>query len=163
MEDADVTERATPPEEAQTPPTKRLRGFVAASQKTTAHVNKPVSLVPVEGRPGYFKLVDLPDLFPVLPASAATLLRDVTVEEAVAILVGKEIPWAIQAALGASGYVTVEDLADRWNTPAAARDPGPGIPGWGEWVQRPDLGLHGDAPPSGSSGGSQLGPGRQPS
>ena len=78
MEDADVTERATPPEEAQTPPTKRLRGFVAASQKTTAHVNKPVSLVPVEGRPGYFKLVDLPDLFPVLPASAATLLRDVT-------------------------------------------------------------------------------------
>ena len=46
-------EEATPPEEAQTPPTKRLKGFVAASQKTTAHVNKPVSLVPVEGRPGY--------------------------------------------------------------------------------------------------------------
>ena len=42
-----------------------------------------------------------------------------------AILVGKEIPWAIQAALGASGYVTVEDLADRWNTPVAARDNGP--------------------------------------
>ena len=93
MEDADVTERATP-EEAQTPPTKRLRGFVAASQKTTAHVNKPVSLVPVEGRPGYFKLVDLPDLFPVLPASAATLLRDVTVEEAVSLFhkfVGKNL------------------------------------------------------------------------
>ena len=36
--------------------------------------------MPVDGRPGYFKLVDLPDLFPVLPASAATLLRDVTVE-----------------------------------------------------------------------------------
>ena len=43
----------------------------------------------------------------------------------VAILVGKEIPWVIQAALGASGYVTVEDLADRWNTPAAARENGP--------------------------------------
>ena len=42
-----------------------------------------------------------------------------------AILVGKEIPWVIRAALGASGYVTVEDLADRWNTPAAARDNGP--------------------------------------
>ena len=94
MEDADVTERATPPEEAQTPPTKRLRGFVEASQKTTAHVNKPVSLVPVEGRPGYFKLVDLPGLFPVLPASAATLLRDVTVEEAVSLFhkfVGKNL------------------------------------------------------------------------
>ena len=39
-----------------------------------------------------------------------------------AILVGKEIPWAAQAALGASGYVTVEDLADRWDTPAAARE-----------------------------------------
>ena len=72
-----------------------------------------------------------------------------------AILVGKEIPWVIQAALGASGYVT----------PAAARDnlgqwsPGPGIPGWREWIQRPDLGLHGNAPPSGSTGGSKLGQG----
>ena len=75
MSDAVTTERATPP-------TKRLKGFVAASQKTTAPVNKPVSLVPVDGRPGYFKLVDLPDLFPV---SAATLLRDVTVEEAVSL------------------------------------------------------------------------------
>ena len=37
--------------------------------------------------------------------------------------------------------------------------PGPGIPGWGERVQCPDLGLHGDAPPSGSPGGCQLGPG----
>ena len=78
MSDAVTTERATPP-------TKRLKAFVAASQKTTTPVNKPVSLVPVDGRPGYFKLVDLPDLFPVLPASAATLLRDVVVEEAVSL------------------------------------------------------------------------------
>ena len=45
-------------------------------------------------RPGYFKLVDLPDLFPVVPASAATLLRDVTVEEAVSLFhkfVGKNL------------------------------------------------------------------------
>ena len=87
MSDAVTTERATPP-------TKRLKGFVAASQKTTAPLNKPVSLVPVDGRPGYFKLVDLPDLFPVLPASAATLLRDVTVEEAVSLFhkfVGKNL------------------------------------------------------------------------
>ena len=87
MSDAVTTERASPP-------TRRLKGFVAASQKTTAPVNKPVSLVPVDGRPGYFKLVDLPDLFPVLPASAATLLRDVTVEEAVSLFhkfVGKNL------------------------------------------------------------------------
>ena len=51
-------------------------------------------------------------------------------------------------------------LADRWDTPAAARENGPGIPGWGERVQCPDLGLHGDAPPSGSPGGCQLGPAR---
>ena len=46
------------------------------------------------GLPGYFKLVDLPDLFPVLSASAATLLRDVTVEEAVSLFhkfVGKNL------------------------------------------------------------------------
>ena len=82
MSDAVTTERA------------RLKGFVAASQQTTAPVNKPVSLVPVDGRPGYFKLVDLPDLFPALPASAATLLRDVTVEEAVSLFhkfVGKNL------------------------------------------------------------------------
>ena len=84
MEDADGTERATPPEEAQTPPTKRLKGFVAASQKATSQVNKPVSLVPVDGQPGYFKLVDLP----------ATLLRDIAVEEAVSLFhkfVGKNL------------------------------------------------------------------------
>ena len=94
MGDADGTERATPPEEAQTPPTKRLKGFVAASQKATSQANKPVTLVPVDGKPGYFKLVDLPDLFPVLPASAATLLRDITVEEAVSLFykfVGKNL------------------------------------------------------------------------
>ena len=91
MGDADGTERATPPEEAQTPPTKRLKGFVAASQKATSQANKPVTLVPVDGKP---KLVDLPDLFPVLPASAATLLRDITMEEAVSLFhkfVGKNL------------------------------------------------------------------------
>ena len=41
MEDADVTERATPPEEAQTPPTKRLRGFVAASQSSCEQNRSP--------------------------------------------------------------------------------------------------------------------------
>ena len=39
MGDADGTERATPLEEAQTPPTNRLKGFVAASQKATSQAN----------------------------------------------------------------------------------------------------------------------------
>ena len=56
---------------------------------------------------------------------------------------GEGNPWATQAALGAAGYVTV--------------DPGTWDSGMGR-TGRPDLGLHGDAPPSGSSGGGQLGP-----
>ena len=82
-----------------------------------------------------------------------------------AILVGKEIPWAAQAALGASGYVTVEDLADRWDTPAAdtpaaARENGPRNLGFRDGEN--GFNVHGDAPPSGSPGGCQLGPGGQP-
>ena len=53
---------------------EETKGFVAASQNATSQANKPVTLVPVDGKPGYFKLVGLPDLF-----SAATLLRDITV------------------------------------------------------------------------------------
>ena len=46
-----------------------------------------------------------------------------------AILVGKEIPWVIQAALGASGYVTVEDLAAGDNgRGAVGNTPGLGHP-----------------------------------
>ena len=88
---------------------------MAASQQTTAPVNKPVSLVPVDGRPGYFKLVDLPDLFPVLPASAATLLRDVTVEEAVSLfqyLEGKGVD-ASQALADAMGSIQEAQEANK--------------------------------------------------
>ena len=83
------TVRSGPHNRRRRRPTKRLKGFVAASQKATSQANKPV-----DGKPGYFKLVDLPDLFPVLPASAATLLRDITVEEAVSLFhefVGKNL------------------------------------------------------------------------
>ena len=40
----------------------------------------------------------------------------------------KQIPYSVQAALaqeGYVGYVTVEDIADRWDDPAAARTNGP--------------------------------------
>ena len=41
------------------------------------------------------------------------------------VLVSKEIPWRVQGELGRQGYVTVEDLADRWNSPEDARANGP--------------------------------------
>ena len=41
------------------------------------------------------------------------------------ILVAKQIPWVVQAKLAQEGYVTVEDLGDRWNTPQEARAQGP--------------------------------------
>ena len=80
-----------------------------------------------------------------------------------AILVGKEIPWAAQAALGASGYVTVEDRADRWDTPAAARENCSRDLGFrdgenGFNVQT----LAFTAMRLQAAGGSQLGPGGQP-
>ena len=71
--DMDVTERAKKGTDTTHEEAEGFRGGFPED-----HVNKPVSLVLVEGRPGYFKLVDLPDLFPVLPASAATLLRAVS-------------------------------------------------------------------------------------
>ena len=68
--------------------------------------------------------------------------------------------------LGSPGsFVTVEVPGGWLGHPSGGKGewpPGPGIPGWGERVQCPDLGLHNDAPPSGSPGGCQLGPGGQP-
>ena len=37
----------------------------------------------------------------------------------------KVIPYYIQAQLGDAGYITVEDLADRWHTAEEARVSGP--------------------------------------
>ena len=74
-------EQATTATEERAPPMKKLKGFVAASQSSQAPETKLVSLQPLSKKPGYFKIVDLPDAFPTLPL-AATLLRDVTVAEA---------------------------------------------------------------------------------
>ena len=63
------------------PPAKKMRGFVAASKPSHAVENKLVTLEPVANKAGYFKVMDLPDAFPLLPASAAALLRDITVLE----------------------------------------------------------------------------------
>ena len=41
------------------------------------------------------------------------------------LLVSKQIPWWIQGELARQGYTTVEDLADRWDSPEEARNHGP--------------------------------------
>ena len=41
------------------------------------------------------------------------------------LLVSKQIPWRIQGEMGRQGYTTVDDLADRWNSPEDARTNGP--------------------------------------
>ena len=58
------------------------------------------------------------------------------------ILVAKQIPWVVQAKLAREGYVTVEDLGDRWNTPEDARAQGPRDLELGRTIStRPPLGL----------------------
>ena len=41
------------------------------------------------------------------------------------LLMGKVVPYIIQHRLGEDSYVTIEDLADRWDTPQSARTNGP--------------------------------------
>ena len=41
------------------------------------------------------------------------------------LLTHKAIPWQVQAKLARDGYVTMEDLADRWDTPENARNHSP--------------------------------------
>ena len=41
------------------------------------------------------------------------------------LLMGKSVPYLIQHRLGTENYVTVEDLADRWDTAQVARQQGP--------------------------------------
>ena len=41
------------------------------------------------------------------------------------LLVSKQIPWRVQGEMARQGYITVEDLADRWDSPEEARNHGP--------------------------------------
>ena len=65
---------AVPSDEA--PQAKKMKRFVAALKPSHAVEIKLVTLEPVVSKAGYFKVVD-----PLLPASAAALLRDTTVLE----------------------------------------------------------------------------------
>ena len=42
----------------------------------------------------------------------------------------KQIPYSVQAAIAKDGYITLEDIADRWDDPAAARTNGPRVLGF---------------------------------
>ena len=57
---------------------------------------------------------------PAFEADVQKLTRQVRI-----ILDLKVIPYYIQAQLGDAGYVTVEDLADRWDKAEEARTSGP--------------------------------------
>ena len=62
------------------------------------------------------------------PTEAPEALRpflDLLTKPLALILVAKQIHWVVQAKLAQEGYVTVEDLGDRWNTPEDARAQGP--------------------------------------
>lgn len=48
------------------------------------------------------------------------------------LLINKAIPWQVMAALARGGYTTMEDLADRWDTPATARAQSPGELGFSQ-------------------------------
>ena len=41
------------------------------------------------------------------------------------LMARKQIPYSVQAVLAQEGYVTLEDIADRWDDPTAARTNGP--------------------------------------
>ena len=62
-----------------------------------------------------------PDEIPALYAADLEKLH----KQCRRILDLKMVPYFIQAALAKEGYVTVEDLADRWNTPEDARQKAP--------------------------------------
>ena len=74
-----------------------------------------------------------------------------------AILVGKEISWAAQAALGRTWRTAGTPQRRQGRMVPGTWDSGMGRTGS---MSRPRL--HGNAPPSGSPGGCQLGPGGQP-
>ena len=46
-------------------------------------------------------------------------------EKVQTLFVMKELPWFVQAQMARQGYVSLEDLADRWDKPEEARKHGP--------------------------------------
>ena len=61
----------------------------------------------------------------VIPPTANKADVDKLHQSVRTLLTHKAIPWQVQAKLARDGYVTMEDLADRWDTPENARNHAP--------------------------------------
>ena len=69
-----------------------------------------------------------PDLSQIPPAEIPDALQDGIAKLSAPLkqlLKGKSVPYLIQHRLGSENYVTVEDLADRWDSAQVARQQGP--------------------------------------
>ena len=69
-----------------------------------------------------------PDLSQIPPAEIPDALQDGIAKLSAPLkqlLMGKSVPYLIQHRLGSENYVTVEDLADRWDSAQVARQQGP--------------------------------------
>ena len=69
-----------------------------------------------------------PDLSQIPPSEIPDALQDGIAKLSAPLkqlLMGKSVPYLIQHRLGSENYVTVEDLADRWDSAQVARQQGP--------------------------------------
>ena len=69
-----------------------------------------------------------PDLSQIPPSEIPDALQDGIAKLSAPLkqlLMGKSVPYLIQHRLGTENYVTVEDLADRWDSAQVARQQGP--------------------------------------
>ena len=91
--------------------------------------NPPLMAAPLGGAGGGGGAGGAPPAEPAKPPTEAPEALqphlDLLTKPLALILVAKQIPWVVQAKLAQEGYVTVEDLGDRWNTPEDARAQGP--------------------------------------
>ena len=91
------------------------RAFVHASEKIWTRPPSPRMAAP-------------PDLSQIPPSEIPDALQDGIAKLSAPLkqlLMGKSVPYLIQHRLGTENYVTVEDLADRWDSAQVARQQGP--------------------------------------
>ena len=81
-----------------------------------------------ETRPPSPRMAAAPDLSQIPPSEIPDALQDGIAKLSAPLkqlLMGKSVPYLIQHRLDSENYVTVEDLADRWDSAQVARQQGP--------------------------------------